>query len=100
MTNKEKLGEVVKFLNKEGIDFELRAENVKKKSNLYIPKWKIGLKIEDNNSERYFQTHKRYISIIFIRENETEAFVLEKLQNVIVKKMLSAHQKFLRNTIK
>lgn len=96
MTNKEKLAKVVKFLNKEGIDFKLRPEEVKIKSNLYIPKWKIGLKIEDESSERYFQSHKRYISVIFIRENETAKFILEKLQNVIVQRMLAAHQKFIK----
>lgn len=100
MTNKEKLAKVVKFLNKEGIDFKLRPEGVKIKSNLYIPEWKIGLKIEDENSERYFQSHKRYISVIFIRENETAKFILEKLQNVIVQRMLAAHQKFIKKTIK
>ena len=98
MTNKEKLNEVVKFLNKEGIDFILRPEDVKIKSNLYIPKWKIGVKIEDENGERYFQSHKRYISIVFIRENETAKFILEKLQNVIVQKMLAVQRNFLKDT--
>lgn len=98
MTNKEKLNEVVKFLNKEGIDFILRPEDVKIKSNLYIPKWKIGVKIEDENGEDYFQSHKHYISIVFIRENETAKFILEKLQNIIVQKMLAAQRKFLKDT--
>lgn len=100
MTNKEKLNEVVKFLNKEGIGFILRPEDVKIKSNLYIPKWKIGVKIEDENGERYFQSHKHYISIVFIRENETAKFILEKLQNVIVQKMLAAQRKYLKDTDK
>ena len=96
MTNKEKLYEVVKFLNKEGIDFILRPENIRMKSNLYIPKWKIGIKLEDENNERYFQTHKRCLSVIFIRENETIDFILEKLQNVIVQKMMAEQRKILK----
>ena len=51
MTNKEKLDEVVKFLEKEDIDFVLRPESVKTKSNIYIPQWKIGVKVEDVDSE-------------------------------------------------
>lgn len=100
MTNKEKLNEVVKFLNKEEIDFILRPEDVKIKSNLYIPKWKIGVKIEDENGERYFKSHKHYISIVFIRENETAKFILEKLQNVIIHKMMAAQRKYLKDTDK
>jgi len=98
MTNKEKLDEVVKFLEKEDIDFILRPENVRMKSNLYIPKWKIGMKLEGEDNERYFQTHKRYISTIFIRESEAVGFVLEKLQNVIVQKMMVSQRKFLKES--
>lgn len=100
MTNKEKLNEVAKFLDKEGIDFILRPENVRMKSNLYIPKWKIGVKLEGEDNERYFQTHKRCLSVIFIRESETAEFVLEKLQNVIVKQMMEAQRKFLKKSRK
>ncbi len=99
MTNKEKLDEVVKFLENEGIDFVLRPESVRMKSNLYIPKWKIGIKLEDEDNERYYQAHKRYISTIFIRESEAVGFVLEKLQNVIVQKMMAAQRKFLKKSI-
>lgn len=98
MTNKEKLDEVAKFLKKEGIDFALRRENVKTKSNIYIPKWKIGVKTEDESNGRYFQKHKRCISMVFIRESETADFVLEKLQNVIVKQMMAAHRRFLKES--
>lgn len=98
MTNKEKLNKVVNFLNKEGIDFILRPENVRMKSNLYIPKWKIGVKLEDEDNERYFQTHKRFISIVFIRESETSDFILEKLQNVIVQKMMAMQRKLLKKS--
>lgn len=98
MTNKEKLNEVVKFLDKEGIDFILRPENVRMKSNLYIPKWKIGMKLEGGDNECYFQTHKRYISTIFIRESEAVGFVLEKLRNVLVQKMMAAQRKFLKES--
>jgi hypothetical protein len=100
MTNKEKLDEVVKFLDKDGIDFVLRPENVRMKSNLYIPKWKIGVKLEGEDNERYFQTHKRCLSVVFIRESEAVGFVLEKLQNVIVQKMMAAQRKFLKESNK
>lgn len=100
MTNKEKLDEVVKFLEKEDIDFVLRPESVKSKSNIYIPRWKIGVKIEDECSQDYFNQHKRFIGIVFIRESETAEFVLEKLQNVIVKQMMEAQRKFLKKSRK
>ena len=96
MTNKEKLDEVVKFLENEGIDFVLRPESVKSKSNIYIPRWKIGVKIEDECSQDYFNRHKRYIGIVFIRESETAEFVLEKLQTVIVRRMMAAMRKFMK----
>ena len=98
MTNKEKLDEVVKFLENEGIDFVLRPESVRMKSNLYIPKWKIGVKLEGEDNERYFQTHKRCLSVVFIRESEAVGFVLEKLQNVIVQKMMASQRKFLKES--
>lgn len=96
MTNKEKLDEVVNFLENEGIDFVLRPESVKTKSNIYIPRWKIGVKVEDVDSETYFERHKRYIGIVFIRESETVEFVIEKLQAVIIKQMMAAQRKFLK----
>lgn len=99
MTNKEKLDEVVKFLEKEGIDFVLRPESVKTKSNIYIPQWKIGVKVEDECSQDYFNRHKRFIDIVFIRESETVEFVLEKLQTVIVRRMMAAQRKFLKKSI-
>ena len=100
MTNKEKLDEVVKFLEKEGIDFVLRPESVKTKSNIYIPQWKIGVKVEDECSQDYFNRHKRFIDIVFIRESETVEFVLEKLQTVIVRRMMAAQRKFLKKSRK
>ena len=96
MTNKEKLDEVVKFLEKEDIDFVLRPESVKTKSNIYIPQWKIGVKVEDECSQDYFNRHKRFIGIVFIRESETAEFILEKLQAVIIKQMMAAQRKFLK----
>ena len=99
MTNKEKLDEVVKFLENDGIDFVLRPESVKSKSNIYIPRWKIGVKIEDECSQDYFNRHKRFIDIVFIRESETVEFVLEKLQTVIVRRMMAAQRKFLKKSI-
>ena len=99
MTNKEKLDEVVKFLEKEDIDFVLRPESVKTKSNIYIPQWKIGVKVEDECSQDYFNRHKRFIDIVFIRESETVEFVLEKLQTVIVRRMMAAQRKFLKKSI-
>ena len=99
MTNKEKLGKVVKFLEKEDIDFVLRPESVKTKSNIYIPQWKIGVKVEDECSQDYFNRHKRFIDIVFIRESETVEFVLEKLQTVIVRRMMAAQRKFLKKSI-
>ena len=99
MTNKEKLDEVVKFLENEDIDFVLRPESVKTKSNIYIPQWKIGVKVEDECSQDYFNRHKRFIDIVFIRESETVEFVLEKLQTVIVRRMMAAQRKFLKKSI-
>ena len=98
MTNKEKLEEVAKFLKNEKINYVLRPDDVVKKSNLYIPKWKIGVKIEDENAERYFRTHKRYISVVFIRDTETADFVVEKVQTVIVQRMIAAQRKFMKKS--
>lgn len=87
ISNEQKLEVIKDFLSENNIPFE---ENyVSKRCGVTIPlavkKHRIAIRIGDSQ-EFYLATRGKYYPI-FIRNEDTKAKVLEKIQNTIIKSM-------------
>lgn len=96
MTNQEKLEKLKEWLRDNNIPF---VENYKSKStgftfDLRVKKPLVAVCISSERDNEIFQRIKRVYAPFFIRESETAEFVIEKMQNCIVNKMMQA-QRFL-----
>lgn len=94
MTNQEKLEKLKEWLKDNNIPF---VENYTSKSrgvtfDLRVKKPLIGVCISSERDQEIFQKIKRVYAPFFIREGETAEFVIEKMQNCIVNKMMQAQR--------
>lgn len=92
MKNSTKLEKVKQFLDENSIKYEEREKRFGH-SDLWIPKARVAVKIEGEDSREFFSTHKRTCYPLFIRDEETPSFVLEKLQATIIRSMQEAQQR-------
>lgn len=95
MTNKEKLEAVKRFLVENRIEFYPHYRGrIKVSPDLYIPKHKIMVKISEGKEKDYnfFKEVKYKYHPLFIRDDETKDFVLEKIQNLIIDIMKKKQQ--------
>ena len=94
MTNEEKLERVKAFLNENNIPFEENAKKCKVNLPLYVKKYNIVIHVGDD--QEFFQAIRRVCHPVFIREEETADFVLEKVQNLIIERMKSMQSKIMK----
>lgn len=94
ITNEQKLQVIRDFLKENNIPFE--ENHVSKKCGVTIPlaikKHRIAVRFGDSQ-DFYLATKGKYYPI-FIRDEDTKAKVLEKIQNTIIKSM-KKHQEVL-----
>lgn len=96
MTNeqKSKLEVIMNFLNDNKIAFHPQYNG---KANvtpdLYVPKHKIMVKVSEGkeSDDEFFMKVRRRYHPLFIRDNDTREFVLEKIQNLIIDIMKRNH---------
>lgn len=91
ISNEAKLEVIKDFLKENNIKY---VENHHHKQSrvdipLYVPAHRVGVRIGD--SQEWFLKSKRKFYPIFIRDEDTKAKVLEKIQNTIVKSMVKRH---------
>jgi hypothetical protein len=102
MTNKEKLEALKAFLIENKIEFE---ENYKSRSkhvvfDLRIGSPRIAIIISNNlDNETYRKIRKGYDPFL-IRDNETVEFIIEKMKNCIVDRMMLEQKRMERETKK
>lgn len=89
MKNTTKLEKVKKFLDENGIKWhEPKKKGKRGHSDLVLPDFRIYIKVSGDEDQVFFEKHKdRNRYPVFIRDGETPKFVLEKVQNTIVKSM-------------
>ena len=96
MTNEKKLEEVKKFLKQNRLRFltEYIIFGKRRCADLYVPKHRILVKITDGKEEddKFFRDVKYHYHPLFIRDEESVDFVLEKLQNLIIDIMKAKQQ--------
>lgn len=100
ISNEKKIEVVKDFLEKNNIRFE---ENHKSKRcgvtiPLAIKKYRVAIHVGDNQD--FFLATKGKYYPIFIRDEDTKAKVLEKVQNTIIKSMTNYQKVFNKRTKK
>ena len=65
-------------------------------SDVFLPDTRVAIKVDGNDRQRFYKTHRAMCFPVFIREEDTPKFVLEKLQNTIVKAMMREQQVLMR----
>ena len=88
----EKQDAVKEYCKSKGIEFwdDVRIGNTGVIIPLYLPKYRIAVRIGD--SRQWYDAVKRCTHPIFIRNDDTVEFVIEKVKNTIKK-----HQTFMRH---
>ena len=95
MTNETKLNRVKKFLDDNNIKYSV-SKNAGKEghSDLVLPAFRIYIKLQGEDDALFYETHHVGVHPIFIRDDETPKFVLEKVQNTIIKVMKKKQEAF------
>ena len=95
VSNEKKLEAMKKWLGENGIAFEENyAANKKLRIDLWIPSLKIAVHVGADESNMFFNKTKKWAKPFFIRESETQAFVLEKIQNCCYDQMMAIQKKW------
>lgn len=90
MKNETKLKKVQRFLEENGIEYHLPKKRGKfGHSDLTIPKFGIYIKLDGDDSRAFYERHHRGWKQfpVFVRDSDTPKFVIEKVQNTIIKSM-------------
>ena len=101
MTNEEKLEKLKEWLKDNNVPFkenyESRSQGIR--FDLRVEKLLIAVIISSERDNEIFHRIKRTYAPFFIRESESPEFIIEKMQNCIVDRMLK-QQKALENEAK
>ena len=95
MKNETKLRKVIEFLKESNINYIERKKRYGH-SDVFLPDTRVAIKVDGNDRQRFYKTHRAMCFPVFIREEDTPKFVLEKLQNTIVKAMMREQQVLMR----
>lgn len=98
MTNREKLNCITAWLRMQHIGYVYRTKHEHGKSDVFIPKYKVFIKIAGKDDAEFFLRHRTFP--VFIREEESAEFVLEKVQMTIIKSMTRRQAVLLRKAKK
>ena len=94
MKNSEKLIAVMQFLRDNNIKYVLNSKG-EGHCDLWLPVHRIAIKMTGEDDALFYDTHRRTCFPVFIRTEETAEFVIEKVQNTIVKSMKKVQEQLL-----
>lgn len=98
MKNGTKLKRVKEFLAENNIKYVVpKKSGLPGHSNVVLPDLKISIKLSDGDDQKYYEKRHALFHIIFIRDKETTKFVLEKVQNTIIKTMKKMQEKLMQS---
>ena len=100
MKNQTKLERLKLFLDENGIEYHVPNHAGRYgRSDLYIPRWRIAIKVNREGYKEdayFFKRHRGYARPIYIRTEDSMAFVREKVQNVLIKAMKETQNRIVR----
>lgn len=91
MKNETKLKKVIEFLKENNINY-IECKKRYGHSDVFLPDTRVAIKVDGEDRYHFYKTHKRRSYPVFIRDEDTLKFVLEKIQNTIVKSMLKEQE--------
>lgn len=88
MKNETKLKKVREFLDENNIKYKT-SKNAGKAghSDLVLPSFRIFIKLQGEDDALFYENHHIGVYPIFVRDADAPKFVLEKVQNTIIKVM-------------
>ena len=95
MKNETKLKKVIEFLEENNIKYIERKKQYGH-SDVFLPDTRVAIKVDGEDRYHFYKTHKGRCFPVFIRDEDTLKFVLEKVQNTIVKSMLKEQELLMR----
>lgn len=96
MKNSTKLEKVKKYLDENNISYKCRRKHRNGHCDLYVIAAKVSVKIEGKDDEMFYRRHKYGYHPVFIRKNESPAFVIEKVANTIYDSLMKQQKNFIR----
>lgn len=90
MTNEEKRRYIEKWLASQHIGYVRRYKHQWGKSDTFLPRYRVYIKIAGDDDEEFFCKHR--VFPVFIRDEETAEFILEKVQSSIIKSMTTRQE--------
>lgn len=85
MTNKEKLEAVKNFCRENNIDFTERKKP-EGLCDVFLTKFYVAIHISNEKDAEFYERYKGK-NPVFIREEESVEFIIEKVQNTIIKSL-------------
>lgn len=104
MKNETKLKRLMLWCDENGIEYRRYPCEGKKcqvwgHSNLFLPKYCVSVKLDGPDAEKFYQKHRRR-NPVFIRDEDTPKFIIEKVQNTIMKSMLNQQRQYIKQNEK
>ena len=96
MKNETKLKKVIAFLDENNIRYRRRKKVWFGHSDIFLPDTGVAIKIDGEDRDRFYETHKGRCYPVFVRDEDTPKFVLEKVLNTIVKSMTKEQELLMR----
>lgn len=96
MKNKTKLKKVIAFLEENNVKYRQHKNVWFGHSDVFLPDTRVAIKIDGEDRKRFYETHKGKCYPVFIRDEDTPKFVLEKVRNTIVKSMMKEQELLMR----
>lgn len=101
VSNEKKLEALKNWLSENNIAFnENHTTKAGLSIDLWVPSLFIAVHVSDENDEKFYVKTCKWCKPFFIRESETKAFVLEKIQNCAYDQMLLLQKKWQQKNAK
>ena len=100
MKNETKLKKLMGWLDKNNIEYRCPSKEMskykrKKRSDLFIPKFVISVRIDDDYTQKWYRAHYDRNPVV-IRDTDTPRFLIEKMQNTITRVMVNQQKYYMR----
>lgn len=94
-----KLQRIKTMLNNENIGFVTHPKRISNigRSDIYIPAYRIAIKGDGEDTQLFFEKHKKFSHPVIVREEDSMPFVIEKVKATIIKDMLWQQGKALKD---
>lgn len=98
MKNETKLEKVKKFLDENNIEYWERKKHKVGRPDIGIKDYGIHIKCQGEDDEAFYEKYK-YRFPVFVRDTDAPKFVIEKIQNTIIKVMQQRQARYMKQKL-